>query len=212
MEKVFEDLEANPNVKLISGHFASLINAYGYAAKDFDKAIAVFQSIPTYHDAPPLDSIAFEAIINIIVFHRRTDLLPVYVSKMNEAGVHMTAYIANFLIKGYANIGDLDQARSIFESLRDPPSGMAAPFNHPPHHPEVSSDVHVMDVVYREPSTWEVMVRAELGVGNVDAALSLLKRIKARQYPEAVYNRISGVMTDHSLPPIEPLSPLEPLP
>ena len=150
MEKVFEDLQANPNVKLISGHFASLINAYGCAAKDFDKAVAVFLSIPTYHDAPLLDAIVFEAIINVIVIHRRTDLLPVYVSKMNEAGVHMTAYIANFLIKGYANIGDLDQARSIFESLRDPPSGMAAPYNHAPHHPDVSPDVHIMDVVYRE--------------------------------------------------------------
>ena len=79
------------------------------------------------------------------------------------------------------------------------------------------------------------MVRAELGVGNTDAALALLKRIKSRyvtltccsgvffgcsltvffrdrQYPDAVYNRISGVMTDHSLPPIEPLSPLQAFP
>ena len=150
MEKVFQDLQANPNVELTSGHFASLINAYGCVAKDFDKAIAVFQSIPTYHNAPPLDAIIFEAVINVLVAHRRIDLLPVYVSKMNEAGVHMTAYIANFLIKGYANMGDLDQARSIFESLRDPPSGMAAPNNHAPHHPEVSPDVNIMDVVYRE--------------------------------------------------------------
>jgi len=59
------------------------------------------------------------------------------------------------------------------------------------------------------------MVRAELGAGNRDAAVELLERLKARyvssslateifnssisrQYPEAVYNRISGVMTDHS--------------
>ena len=150
MEKVFQDLQANPEVGLTSGHFASLINAYGCVAKDFDKAIAVFQSIPDYPKAPLMDAIIFEAVINVLVAHRRTDLLPVYVSKMNEAGVHMTAYIANFLIKGYANVGDLDQARSIFESLRDPPSGMAAPNNHAPHHPAVSPDVHVMDVVYRE--------------------------------------------------------------
>ena len=97
-----------------------------------------------------MDAIVFEAVINVLVAHKRTELLPVYVSKMNEAGVHMTAYIANFLIKGYANVGDLDQARAIFESLRDPPSGMAAPNNHAPHYPAVSPDVHVMDVVYRE--------------------------------------------------------------
>ena len=150
MERVFEELQANPNVEFTSGHFASLINAYGCVAKDFDKAIAVFQSIPTYSGAPPLDAVIFEAVINVIVAHRRTDLLPVYVSKMNEAGVHMTAYIANFLIKGYANIGDLEHARSIFESLRDPPRGVAAPNNHASHHPEVSPDVNIMDVVYRE--------------------------------------------------------------
>jgi pentatricopeptide repeat protein len=150
MERVFEDLKANRNVRLNSGHFASLINAYGCVAKDFDKAIAVFQSLSADTFAPPLDAIIFEAVINVIVAHRRTDLIPVYVSKMNEAGVHMTAYIANFLIKGYANMGDLDQARSIFESLRDPPSGMAAPNNHAPHHPVVSPDVHIMAVVYRE--------------------------------------------------------------
>lgn len=151
MEKVFEDLRANSKVALTSGHFASLINAYGCVAKDLDKAIAVFQSIPGYYkDAPPLDAIIFEAVINVLVTHRRTDLLPVYVSKMNEEGVHMTAHIANFLIKGYASMGDLDQARSIFESLRDPPSGIAAPNNHAAHHPEVSPDVNIMDVVYRE--------------------------------------------------------------
>jgi len=60
------------------------------------------------------------------------------------------------------------------------------------------------------------MVRAELGAGNRDAAVDLLERLKTRLvlifsflkvssdhpivrgYPEAVYNRISGVLTDHS--------------
>ena len=62
-------------------------------------------------------------------------------------------------------------------------------------------------------------MRAELGAGNREAALELLERLKERcvadfsfsdperlvdrfrrQYPEAVYNRISGVLTDYSLP------------
>lgn len=58
------------------------------------------------------------------------------------------------------------------------------------------------------------MVRAELGSGDREAAMALLERLKTRSvdfdpgvvvlmavfrgYPEAVYNRISGVMTDHS--------------
>ncbi|KAJ7442223.1 hypothetical protein B0H11DRAFT_2348641 [Mycena galericulata] len=48
------------------------------------------------------------------------------------------------------------------------------------------------------PLTWEVMVRAELGSGNRDNANALLERLQARCYPEAVYNRISGILIDHS--------------
>ncbi|KAF8189730.1 hypothetical protein BJ912DRAFT_362094 [Pholiota molesta] len=200
MEKVFSQLLKDKSVEVTGAHFASLINAYGCVSKDLDKAISVFESMGTYARAPKPDAVAFEAIINAIVAHKQTDLLPVYINKMVEAGVHMTAYIANFLIKGYANVGDLEKAREIFESLSNPPTGVAAPNNHVPHSPDMSSEVPVMAPVYREPSTWEVMVRAELGAGNRDAALDLLERLRERQYPEAVYSRISGILTDFSVP------------
>ncbi|PPQ76082.1 hypothetical protein CVT24_003654 [Panaeolus cyanescens] len=200
MERTFEMLKKDPQVHLNGAHFASLINAYGCVSKDLDKSISVFESMPTIPGAPAPDAVVFEAIINVIVAHKRTDLIPVYIAKMSESGVHMTAYIANFLIKGYANVGEMDRAREIFESLLDPPTGVAAPNNHAPHNPSSAVDVPVMEPVYREPSTWEAMVRAELGTGNRDAAIALLERLRARQYPEAVYNRISGVMTDHSIP------------
>jgi pentatricopeptide repeat protein len=150
MESVFQELQKDTSVQISGTHFASLINAYGCVAKDFDKAISVFDSIKQYPRAPPPDAVVFEAVINVIVAHKRTDLLPVYISKMVEAGVHMTAYIANFLIKGYANVGDMDQARSIFESLSNPPNGIAAPNNHAPHSPSESPEVPVMEPVYRE--------------------------------------------------------------
>jgi len=150
MEAVFAELQKDKSVKVAGTHFASLINAYGCVAKDFDKAISVFESIIQTPGAPPPDAVVFEAVINVLVAHKRTDLLPVYVLKMVEAGVHMTAYIANFLIKGYANVGDMGQAREIFESLSNPPSGVAAPNNHAPHTPSESPSVAVMEPVYRE--------------------------------------------------------------
>ncbi|KAF5322945.1 hypothetical protein D9619_001263 [Psilocybe cf. subviscida] len=202
MEEAFAELQANPSAELTGAHFASLINAYGCAAKDMEKAVSIFEDLLNgqYRGAPRPDAVVFEAIINVVVAHKRTELIPVYISKMTEAGVHMTAYIANFLIKGYALSGDIGQARSIFESLSDPPAGVAAPNNHAPHSPDLSSEseVSVMEPVYREPSTWEVMVRAELGAGNPDAANHLLERIRERGYPEAVYSRISGIMVDTS--------------
>ncbi|KAJ7136180.1 hypothetical protein C8R44DRAFT_662536 [Mycena epipterygia] len=199
MEQIWEALRADPTVELQGNHFASLINAYGCVQKDLDKAVAVFNSIPTIPGAPPRDALVFEAMINTLVAHKRTDLMPEYVSLLRSEGVHMTAYIANFLIKGYADVGDMAQSRAIFESLVDPPSGVAAVNNHAPHDPSTSPIISPMEPVYREPSTWEVMVRAEMGSGNRENATALLERLQARCYPEAVYNRISGVLIDHSM-------------
>ncbi|KAH9986804.1 hypothetical protein BJV77DRAFT_51556 [Russula vinacea] len=106
----------------------------------------------------------------------------------------MTAYIANLLIRGYAAAGNIDEARKVFESLVDPPVGVAAPHNHAPHDTSVARRISPDESVYREPSTWETMVRAELGNGNRDHAISLIRRVQERQYPESIVNRISGIM------------------
>ncbi|KAF8628994.1 hypothetical protein AX15_003603 [Amanita polypyramis BW_CC] len=203
MEDVFSVLQKDTSVTIQGNHFASLINAYGCVCKDLAKAISIFDSIPSYYPrAQPADAVVYEAVINALVAHKRADLIPEYVSKMNEQGVKMTAYIANFLIKGYAIGGDLEQARAIFEGLADPPVGVAAPGNHVPHDGTTGAEERnaVMQPVYREPSTWEAMIRAELGAGHRTQALELLERLKSRKYPEAVYNRISGIMVDHSMP------------
>jgi pentatricopeptide repeat protein len=149
MEKTFKALQMDSQVEIQGNHFSTLINAYGCVQKDLNKAIEIFDSIPSYPRVQ-LDAVVFEAMINALVAHRRTDLIPEYISKMNAAGVHMTAYIANFLIKGYAMVGDMEHARSIFESLVDPPEGMAAPNNHVPHETASSSIVDHTAPVYRE--------------------------------------------------------------
>ena len=150
MEAVFEELIADTSLEVTGTHFAALINAYGCVSKDLNKAISVFESMGTYRRAPRPDAVAFEAIINAIVAHKQTDLLPSYIDRMVAGGVHMTAYIANLLIKGYANVGDMGRAREIFESLSNPPTGVAAPNNRAPHSPEIGADVPVMAPVYRE--------------------------------------------------------------
>jgi len=201
MENVFSALEQDTKIPVQGGHFASLIHAYGCVSKDLPKAISIFDSIASHPRAELPDAVAYEAMINTLVAHKRTDLIPQYVTRMQEQGVKMTAYIANFLIRGYANVGNLEQARAVFENLADPPEGVAAPGNHAPHDSavaETASPSNVGETVYREPSTWEAMVRAELGAGKRERATNLLERLKARKYPEAVYNRISGIMVDHS--------------
>ncbi|KAH9995178.1 hypothetical protein BJV74DRAFT_338280 [Russula compacta] len=206
MEKTFAQLVKDKSVTLQGSHWAALINAHGCASRDLDKAIAVFDSIEKHPStlasgAQLPDAVAFEALINVLVTRRRTDLIPTYLERLQRSRVHMTAYIANLLIRGYAAAGDIEQARMVFESLANPPVGVAAPHNHAPHDTSVARRISPDEFVYREPSTWEAMVRAELGNGNRDHAISLIKRVQERQYPESIVNRISGILLDDAVSP-----------
>ncbi|KAH9885082.1 hypothetical protein C8Q73DRAFT_795970 [Cubamyces lactineus] len=208
MQQVFDDLVADRNVAVQGTHWAALINAWGCVQKDLDQAVAIFDSIATHPTTnprgPPMpDAVVYEAMINTLVTLRRMDLVPAYIDRLRASGVHMTAYIANLLIKGYASVGNIERSREIFESLQDPQEGVAAPHNHAPHQnkPQTASSVPADAPVYREPSTWEAMVRAELGNGQRDRAVVLLQRLQARMFPPAVYQRISGIMLDESVAP-----------
>ncbi|KAF9782137.1 hypothetical protein BJ322DRAFT_1111026 [Thelephora terrestris] len=205
MEKTFATLCADPSVRVLGTHWGSLINTYGCIQKDLDHAVEVFESIEshpsTLKGVPMPDAVSYEALINVFVTLRRTDLIPVYMDRFRSSGVHMTAYISNLLIKGYAIAGELEKARYVFASLADPPTGVAAPNNHAPHELDAAAVVQPNAPVYREPSTWEAMVRAELGNGNREEAVALLEKMQARQFPAAVYSRISGIMLDGSVSP-----------
>ncbi|KNZ73658.1 Pentatricopeptide repeat-containing protein, partial [Termitomyces sp. J132] len=208
LNSTWEKLKADKTVPVQDIHYASLLNAHGCVSKDLDKAIEIFNNMEIMPNA-----LVYEALFNVFVAHHRIDLIQQYITKMQLEGVRMTAYVANSLIKGYSLLDNVEEARRLFESLEDPPEGVAAPNNSPSN---MSPTVDQSTPVYREPSTWEAMVRAELGSGNRDGALVLLQRLKARQvsfrmpscyfladgfsprqYPEAVYNRISGILVDH---------------
>lgn len=157
MEDVFNRLLKDGEVAVQGTHWAALINAWGCVKKDLDKAIAIFDSIATTPSAADSnvklpDAVCFEALLNVLVTLRRSDLIPVYCNRLTSYGIHMTAYIANLLIKGYAAVGDLEKAREVFESLLDPPEGVAAPNNHATHDavPNMTTEVPANSPVFRE--------------------------------------------------------------
>lgn len=207
MEATFDALCKDRNVKVHGVHWASLINAYGCVGKDLQKAIDIFESIPSHPHTqlghgPVRAAVVYEALFNVFITHHRMDLVPAYLERMQSEGVYLTAYVLNPLIRGHALVGDIESARAIFANMVDPPSGVAAPNNHAPHdatQQAVGSQPGAP--VYREPSTWEAMVRAELGQGNRNEAIALLERLRERHYPESIYNRISGIMLDDSVSP-----------
>lgn len=161
MEKTFAQLVKDKSVTVQGSHWAALINAHGCVDKDLNRAIDVFDSIKKHPStltsrARLPDAVVFEALINVFVTLRRTDLVPEYLGRLQQSGVHMTAYIANLLIRGYAAAGNIEEARKVFESLADPPVGVAAPHNHAPHDSSVPPRISPNELVYREVSSIRV--------------------------------------------------------
>ncbi|KAF8546731.1 hypothetical protein OG21DRAFT_1426275 [Imleria badia] len=107
MEATFKCVESNPHVHLQGSHWAALINAYCCVLNDTNKAIRVFGSIashPASQCGPtPLPSaVSYESLINVLVTHKWMYLAQWYIARLQTTGIHMTAYIVNLLIKGYA--------------------------------------------------------------------------------------------------------------
>lgn len=200
MERTFADLCADRSVRVGGTHWASLITAYGISAKDVPKALEVFEVIPTHPSNrgsgdPLTEPVVWEAILNVLATNGSVEEMESMRSKMGQSSARPTAYVYNVLITGYARHGRIDLARNLFESMADSYTGVAAPNNHPTLH---TSSGHVKPssssfesegsaVVYREPSTYESMIRAEMQAGDFGRAEEVLARMEERRYPIAVY-------------------------
>lgn len=215
-QTVFAKLSADRLVSVQGTHWASLIHTHGTVLRNLDRAIEIFESIA---DQAPMsragvstvpNAVVYESLLAVFVAHGRTDLMPAYTTRMLGQDILPTAYIANLLIKGYAADGPLGlaEARRVFNSMSDPPAGVAAAGNHLPRHhgagalrsfreqhTQRSSGLAADSAnmlgahVNREPSTYETMIRAELSHGHTEQARAIFERMKARAFPVALINR-----------------------
>lgn len=204
METVFAELGSDKTVPVQGLHFASLITAYGIYGDNLAKSIKVFESISQRRDGSKLmqDAVVWEAILNVLAHRGDQSQLDEMRSRMMASGVRATAYVYNVLITGYTRLGAIDVARELFESMGDSVTGVAAPNNHPALHtssgflkPSTITQ-ELGDVVFREPSTYEAMIRAELSVGDLDRAGEVMVRMEARGYPYAVVMKVRQVLEE----------------
>ncbi|GAA5920055.1 hypothetical protein JCM1841_000405 [Sporobolomyces salmonicolor] len=207
MQQVFARLVQDRRVSVTGAHWASLIHAYGSVVKNLDRAIAIFDSIPAHPstrnnpNGPLPDAVVYEALLNALLANERPDLSDKYLHEMRDKGVRMTAYVANSLIKGHTTQNNFAAARAVFLAMQDPPVGVASAGNHsvdrhPKHHRQASAAMPVDAPVYREPSTYEAMVRCELKAGEPAKAAELLKMAEARAFPPAVIARLQRLLTE----------------
>ncbi|KAK9896961.1 hypothetical protein P389DRAFT_51641 [Cystobasidium minutum MCA 4210] len=214
VKDVFSRLLEDPNISHVTGgHWASLIHAYGTVKQDLNKTLEIFDSIAAHpasqrsaHSHALPDVICYEALFNALVAMKRIDLVEKYLARMQAQYVRPTAYIWNVIIRAYTVVGDIEKARAIFESLSDPESGVAAAGNHASAETSKSDDVadsseaasqQVQQVdadghpiVYREPSTFEAMIKAEMEIGSPEKAQELLERAIARAFPPAIISKL----------------------
>ncbi|GAA5828478.1 hypothetical protein JCM5353_007004, partial [Sporobolomyces roseus] len=209
MQQVFAELVSARGVTVTGAHWASMIHAYGTVAKDLDRAIAIFDSIAHHPstrrnpNGPLPDAVVYEALLNALLANDKPEMCEKYLEEMRNKGVRMTAYVANSLIKGYGAQNNFAAARAVFLAMQDPPVGVASLGNHPidrhpkHHHQTGTSTQMPMDApVYREPSTYEMMVKCELKAGETRAASEIVKMAEQRAFPPAVIARLQRLLTD----------------
>ena len=202
MERVFADIQADPHVQVQGTHWASLISAYGIGVGNVTKALEIFDSIPTHPSSASSvpEPVVWESILSVLALKGTVEELESVRLRMTHSRVQPTAYVYNVLITGYARVGLIDKARDVFEGMGDSITGVAAPNNHPQL---LTSSGHVKPstvtseprgMVYREPSTYEAMIHAEIKCGDRQAAEAVLRRMESRGYPAAVYMRARAAL------------------
>ena len=218
LEHTFRELAAHQKLKVQGTHWASLITSYGVYQKIPAKAREVFDSIASHPStrrfkAELPDAVCLEALVGVYAAHNQYQDMHQALHHAAQRGIHLTAYGANLFIKAYAASGSsgIEQARSIFDQMQDPPVGVAAAGNHGPRlHGAGAAQVPSRDPafatpadpsnpwssIFREPSTYEEMIKAELSQGHIPAAQSLLQRMHSRAFPPPIIMRAEALIQE----------------
>ena len=143
-------------------HHASLVHARGCVLHDLDGARRAFDTVLAEGTVRP-QACLYQAMFEAMVANHRVDEADAVLADMRARRVEMTAYIANTLIHGWAQAGNVAKARAVYEDV-----GRAR----------------------REPSTYEAMARACLASEDRRGAAEVVQEMLSRGYPSAVSNKI----------------------
>jgi hypothetical protein len=248
MDRVFEELANHAHLRVSGTHWAARIAAHGAtdveaAVGIFDSIASHHSTLAQQADTRPEwrhkqatqarsvqlgetqklpDSVAYEALLAVFVAHGQTERAAKLVEQMTAAKVGLTAYVANLLIRAHAASGTPDglaRARALFNTMRDPPTGLAAQGNHVPGHrqhgagaPSRSSPAEAaasdakrvarsFAEVDREPSTWLELMQAEAAAGELEAAGHVFARMSERGYPAALVMRAQALLATYQPSP-----------
>jgi pentatricopeptide repeat protein len=160
-EAILEEMKA-AGIQPEAVHYGTLIHAKGCVMHDMTAARATFDSVVANGSIRLTDNLYQNLLESMVANHLVTETDAV-VEDMRARRVNMTPYIANTLIHGWAGEGDINKAKSIYESV-----GREK----------------------REPSTYEAMTRAYLAGGDQEGARDVVKEMLSKGYPAAVAEKV----------------------
>ncbi|WWC87636.1 uncharacterized protein L201_002526 [Kwoniella dendrophila CBS 6074] len=201
MENVFKQIQQDKNVQVQGTHWASLINAYGIFGNDLVKSQEIFESLSNTKYIK--EAVVWESILNVLSQKGTLEELESTKDKLFERNdIQSTAYVYNALINGYSRLNEIKKSRELFNSMGDSISGVAAPNNHPTlltssgHQKPSTQTLQPTTMVYREPSTYESMLKAELKAGETQKAKQVLDQMEKRNYPYAVFAKAKAAFDE----------------
>ncbi|KMP00602.1 PPR repeat protein [Coccidioides immitis RMSCC 2394] len=153
-------------------HFASLVHAKGCVLHDMEGARKVFDSALSSRAVRP-QACLYQALFEAMVANHKVTDTPALLESMTKAGVEMTPYIANTLIHGWATEGNVNNAKSVYESI---------------------------GIQKREPSTYEAMTRAFLAAEDRQSASAVVQEMLSRGYPSAVASKVVELVSGGNPP------------
>ena len=143
-------------------HYGSLIHAKGCVMHDMASARATFDSVLSNGTIRPTDTLYQNLFEAMVANHQVPDTSRV-LEDMTARNVPLTPYIANTLIHGWAAEGNVEKAKSIYDSL---------------------------GASKREPSTYEAMTRAFLSAEEHQNASKVVQEMLRKGYPSAVAEKV----------------------
>ncbi|KAI7866753.1 hypothetical protein BDF14DRAFT_1809533 [Spinellus fusiger] len=172
--RMLQDMAQKDNLQPQATHYATLIYAYGTLQRDLQSAERVFDGMKKAKIHT--DETVYQAILDTLISHGELARAETIYKSMTKKST--SPYIENLFIRGYGAHCQIHKAEAVFKAMSDDKLGVNK------------------NIVVREPSTFEAMVRAYLNSGMIAEARHVLDLMVQRDFPEKVVAAVTDLMIE----------------
>ncbi|KAG2230176.1 hypothetical protein BDF21DRAFT_258237 [Thamnidium elegans] len=165
--RMLSEMERRDHIRPQATHYATLIYSYGTLQRDVQSADRLFQDMESKQVAK--DEVVYQAMLDTLVSNDQLERAEKLYQQM-QATIQKSSspYIENVFIRGYGQKGLLEKAKAMFDAMADDKIDQQK------------------EIVIREPSTYEAMVRAYVDNNKMTEAKQIFDLMVQREFPEKV--------------------------